>query len=66
MKRRGSWRTTLFGLILGAVGVAQQYGIKVGRVGNGDWLGLAGTMAAVGLGASARDNKVTSEEAGAK
>ncbi len=63
---RRSWKTTLFGVILGIVGAAQQYGIKVGHVGNGDWLGLAGIVSAVGLGASARDNNVSSEEAGAK
>ena len=53
-------------MLLGLIAVAQQYGIKVGKVGNGDWLGLAGAAAAVGLGASARDNKVSSEDAGIK
>ena len=63
---RSSWRTSIFGILLGLIAVAQQYGIKVGKVGNGDWLGLAGAAAAVGLGASARDNGVSSEDAGIK
>ncbi len=63
---RSSWKTTLFGLILGATAVLGQYGVKLGKVGNGDYLGLVQAIAAMGLGASARDNKVTSEQAGAK
>ncbi len=63
---RASWRTTLFGLIFAVFGVAQQYGVKVGHVGNGDWLGFGQSIAlAAGL-ASARDNKVSSEDAGIK
>jgi hypothetical protein len=61
-----SWRTTLFGFIFAAISIAGQYGVKVGRVGNGDWLGLAQAVAMGGLAASARDNKVSSEDAGIK
>lgn len=60
---KGSWKTSLFG-ILGTIGIA---------LSNADgpaWLAIAGQVlmgaAALGAGMSARDNAVSSEEAGAK
>lgn len=60
---KGSWKTSLAGIV-GAIGVA---------LSNADgpaWLNIAGQVlmgaAALGAGMSARDNAVTSEEAGAK
>ncbi len=61
-----SWRTTLFGVLLAIAGGLQQYGVHVGKVGNGDYLGLVQVVSALGLGMSARDNKVSSEDAGIK
>lgn len=58
-----SWKTTLFGLI-GAIGAF------LVTVQDPAWLHLVGQVlngvALVGLGASARDNKVTSQDVGAR
>lgn len=61
--KMASWKTTVFGII-GAVGTF--------LINQKDpaWLGIVGqilmAIGSAGVGMSARDNKVTSEEAGAK
>jgi hypothetical protein len=54
-----NWRTTLFGAILGITMAMSQYGIKIGHVGQGDYLGLIQVAAAILLGGSAKDKNVT-------
>lgn len=54
-----NWKTTVFGFILAALVGLQTYGVKIGHVGQGDYIGLATAVAAAGLGASSKDNNVT-------
>jgi len=42
----------------GSLGL-QNYGVKVGHVGQGDYIGLATAVAAAAFGASSKDNNVT-------
>jgi hypothetical protein len=56
MKKQNSWKTTLFGGILATLLGLQTYGVKIGHVGNGDFVGLATAVAAGALGASSRDH----------
>ena len=54
-----NWKTTLFGILLGLSTALSQYGVKIGHVGQGDYLGLVQVIAAIGLGASAKDGNPT-------
>lgn len=56
---KGSWKTTLWGAILAMTMGASQYGITVGKVGKGDYLGLAQVVSAAMLGLSSKDKDVT-------
>jgi hypothetical protein len=63
---KGSWRTTVAGILLSIAGVATA-GHTLLTSGDMDRLILAVTSLVGGLGlAAARDNKVSSEEAGAR
>lgn len=50
-----NWKTTIFGAILAISMGLSQYGVKIGHVGTGDYGGLAGVLAAIGLGATSKD-----------
>lgn len=54
-----NWKTSLWGGFLAILLGLQTYGVKIGHVGNGDYLGLVTAVAAAGLGLSAKDNNVT-------
>ena len=54
-----NWKTTVFGLILAGLLGLQNYGVKLGHVGQGDYIGLATAVAAAAFGASSKDNNVT-------
>lgn len=67
----GSWRTTMFGLIAG-IGAAVVTALQTGIIDPTTlpvWVkgvfGLLAVIGTAGLGIVSRDNKVTSEEAGA-
>ena len=62
MKNKKSWKTTVGGVLVAAGQFAPQ-------ILPPSWSWLAGTLTGIGgliLGLAARDNGVTSEEAGAK
>lgn len=54
-----NWKTTLWGGLLAILLGLQTYGVKIGHVGNGDYVGLATAIAAGALGVSSKDNNVT-------
>lgn len=54
-----NWKTNLFGGLLAVVMSLQTYGVKVGHVGQGDFLGLSTAIFAGLLGLSAKDSNVT-------
>lgn len=60
--KKSSWKTTVGGILLAAAPVAHS-----ALPANYNWVGDAlATIGALILGTSARDNNVTSEQAGAK
>ena len=54
-----NWKTNLWGGLLAVLLGLQTYGVKIGHVGQGDFVGLATAIAAGGLGLSSKDNNVT-------
>lgn len=61
-KKKSSWKTTLGGILLGV-------GTPLAAAGEGIFATIGTVMMAVGgilLGVTARDNSVSSEDAGAK
>jgi hypothetical protein len=54
-----NWKTSFFGGLLAASMALSQFGVKIGRVGQGDYVGLAQVIAAVGMGWAAKDKNVT-------
>ena len=63
-----SWRTTVLGIIAALVILlTQAQAVLDDDPGTGvDWTKVAEALAILGIGVVARDNKVTSEQAGAK
>ena len=50
-----NWKTTLAGLVLAVLGGLQLYGVKIGHVGSGDYVGLLQTIVGLALGVYAKD-----------
>lgn len=63
-----SWRTTVLGIIAGLMLLLPQIGAVVDDdpQTNPQWEQIIAALSAMGIGVSARDNKVASERAGAK
>ena len=63
-----SWRTTVLGIIAALVILlTQAQAVLDDDPGTGvDWTKVTEALAILGIGVAARDNKVTSEQAGAK
>lgn len=54
-----NWKTTLAGAIFGLLLLLQQQGVKIGHIGDGDWLGVSVAAAAAVAGYVAKDKSVT-------
>lgn len=54
-----NWLTSLFGLLAAVPVAAQQAGIHIGHLKNGDYLSLISAIGIAGLGLSAKDKNVT-------
>ncbi len=54
-----NWKTTLVGTIFAILTFLGGSGVKVGHVGNTDFVAIATAAAAAALGAVSKDNNVT-------